>query len=80
MEQIAVCLSRWSLKILIVCHPSRASIRHLTRATSLGTGFILLARLEWRWALRLPLAGWPLSLLVSKYEVRQNKRQPPNNF
>jgi hypothetical protein len=58
--QIAVCLSRRSLKILIVFHSDRPPIIHVTRATSLGTSFLLLARFEWRWALRLALAGWPL--------------------
>jgi hypothetical protein len=59
MGQIAVCLSCWSLKILIVFHSSGTPIIHFTRPTSLGPGFLLLARLEWRRDLRLPLAGWP---------------------
>jgi hypothetical protein len=46
MGQIAVCLLRWSLKILIIFHSSVAPITHFTRATSLGTDFLLLAPLE----------------------------------
>jgi hypothetical protein len=80
MGQIAACLSRWSLKILVVFHSSGAPIIRFTRATSLEPGFLLLVPLEWRRTLWLPLAGDRLSLLVSKCEVRKNKRKPPDNF
>jgi hypothetical protein len=59
MGQIAVYLSRGSLKILIVFHSSGAPIIRFIRATLLVTDFLLLARREWRRALRLPLAEWP---------------------